>query len=110
FHLFEGTVYGIYEVDGDALQLCITRQGGRRPDSFKSNSSDSRVLQRFARKGDVEVAPQTSLHQNKWLDNWLKRIPAELPKDATAARKWMEENQFTEIRSGALTAEVAKQI
>lgn len=110
FHLFEGTIYGIYEQDGDELKICITRQGGARPDVFKTRSSDFRVLQRFTRKGKAQANAQSGLQQNKWIDNWLSRIPTELPQDAADAQAWMKKNQFEDIRFGDLTPEVAKQI
>lgn len=50
FVLFEGTVHGLYKRVGDKLTLCITRQGGPRPDSFQAKAGDSRVLQTFRQK------------------------------------------------------------
>lgn len=38
------TVYGIFEVSGDALKLCFTRQGGERPKQFISTAGSEVML------------------------------------------------------------------
>ena len=38
------TVYGIFEVNDDALKLCFTRQGGERPKQFSSKAGSEVVL------------------------------------------------------------------
>ncbi|MBN8601789.1 MAG: protein kinase [Planctomycetes bacterium] len=112
FHLSMGTIHGIYEITDDKLVLCITREGGARPDSLASLPNDQRVLQHFTRSAKVATAPATEQppQDNSWINVWLKKIPAELPKDAADAQKWMTDNNFDSISTGELTEEIAQKI
>jgi uncharacterized protein (TIGR03067 family) len=116
FHLSMGTIHGIYEITDDKLVLCITREGGARPDTLASLPNDQRVLQHFTRSAKVTAAPATEQvpnvqpQDNSWINVWLKKIPAELPKDAADAQKWMTENNFESISTGKLTEEMAQKI
>lgn len=116
FLLTMGTIYGIYEMTDDKLVLCITREGGARPDSLTSQANDQRVVQQFTRSAKVttspaiEQVPDIQPQDNSWIETWLKKIPAELPKDATDAQKWMTENNFDSISSGELNEEMAQKI
>jgi RNA polymerase sigma factor (sigma-70 family) len=49
FRLWVGTAYGVYELDGDALTLCVTSGGGARPDGLTTAKNDERILSRFKR-------------------------------------------------------------
>jgi uncharacterized protein (TIGR03067 family) len=116
FHLSMGTIYGIYEITDDKLVLCITKEGGARPDSLTSIANDQRILQQFTRSSKagqasaMEPTPQGQRPNNSWTDMWLKKIPSELPKDADDVRKWMTENNFDSVTNGELTTEVAQKI
>lgn len=112
FHLSMGTIHGIYEITDDKLVLCITREGGARPNSLASLPNDQRVLQHFTRSTKVTAAPPTEQppQDNSWINVWLKKIPAELPKDAAEAQKWMTDNNFDSISTGELTEEIAQKL
>lgn len=47
FKQWQGTAYGISELDGDSLTLCVTRNGGPRPDGLFTTKNDDRILSRY---------------------------------------------------------------
>ena len=49
FTQFQGTAYGVYELEGDTLTVCVTTNGGPRPDQLTTSNSDNRQLSRYAR-------------------------------------------------------------
>lgn len=49
FQQWVGTVHGIYELDGDTLTLCVTREGKPRPEALTTQPHDSRMLSRYKR-------------------------------------------------------------
>ena len=49
FCQWQGTARGIYQLDGDSLTLCVTMNGGNRPDSFSTAKNDGRQLHRYTR-------------------------------------------------------------
>lgn len=113
FVLWEGTAHGLYRLDGDELTLCVTREGGTRPDSFQTKNGDSRVLQTFRRKTKAKVATsQLDERDRAWKDVWMKRIPEELsgPLHRDKAEAWMREHGFTNIVSGDITLKVMQRI
>jgi len=54
FKSWQGASLAIYEVDGDTLKLCVTRNGGPRPDAFQTANGDNRMLVTYRRA----VAPK----------------------------------------------------
>lgn len=120
FKLWEGTVHGLYKLDGDELTLCITRQGGPRPDSFETKAGDARVLQKFRRKPQPGIAPvrpdvadmRPSERDRAWNELWMKRIPEELsgPLHRDKAEAWMRDHGFRDIVSGDITLKVMQRI
>ena len=123
FKLSMGTIQGLYKLTGDELVLCLTRQGGLRPDSFQTKAGDQRMLQRLRRKEkpeNVNASAQTdeaertqdSERDTTWKESWMKRVPEELsghiPRDQ--AEQWMRENGFENIASEDITLKVMKRI
>lgn len=49
FQQWQGTAHGIYELDGDTLTLCVTGDGGPRPDGLATTKNDIRILSRYQR-------------------------------------------------------------
>jgi RNA polymerase sigma factor (sigma-70 family) len=49
FHTWAGSIYGIYQIDGDTLSLCATKDSGRRPGEFSTTMSDGRILTKYQR-------------------------------------------------------------
>jgi uncharacterized protein (TIGR03067 family) len=47
FQQMQGTAHGIYELDGDTLRICVTRNGGPRPDGLITTLNDDRQLLRY---------------------------------------------------------------
>ena len=43
------TLLGIYEIDGDALKICYSPDGGQRPAEFQSKSGSKVILATFKR-------------------------------------------------------------
>lgn len=57
FNLWEGTAHGLAQLSGDELVLCVTREGGPRPDALKTAAGDSRTLKTYQRKGSPTGSP-----------------------------------------------------
>lgn len=113
FVLWEGTAHGLYKQDGNELTLCITREGGARPDSFTTNAGDSRVLQTFRRKANPKnVTSQLDDRDRAWKDSWMNRIPEELsgPLHRDKAEAWMREHGFSDIVSADITLKVMQRV
>jgi uncharacterized protein (TIGR03067 family) len=113
FVLWEGTVHGLYKLNGDELTLCITRQGGARPDSFATNPGDSRVRQTFRRETKPDDATSQAGDRNRaWKESWLKRIPEELSGrlHRDEAEAWMRKHGFQDIVNAEITLEVMRRI
>ncbi len=49
FSEWQGTSHGIYDVDGDALTVCVTMNSGNRPDSFSTAANNGRQLHKYVR-------------------------------------------------------------
>jgi uncharacterized protein (TIGR03067 family) len=49
FNLAFGTIFGIYEFNGEELTLCVTTEGEPRPSGFTTAKSDRRRLTRYQR-------------------------------------------------------------
>lgn len=49
FRQWQGTAHGIYELDGDKLTICVTRNGGPRPGGLSTTKNDDRILSRYQR-------------------------------------------------------------
>ena len=47
FKQWQGTGYGIYQLDGDTLTVCVTINGGPRPDRLSTTNNDDRILSRY---------------------------------------------------------------
>lgn len=107
-----GTIHGLCKIEADELTLCVTREGGPRPDSFQTKAGDSRMLQKFRRaKGATNDQSTTKTDPGKaWTDSWLKRIPNELSGPRDNAQKWMRDQGFKDIVSEEMTLDVMKRI
>ncbi len=118
-----GTIHGLYKLTGDELVLCVTREGGPRPDSFQTKAGDQRMLQTFRRTKkpeSVNASAQTdeadkapdSERDTTWAKSWMKRIPEQLsghiPRDQV--QQWMRDNGFENIVSEDITLDVMKRI
>lgn len=112
FVMRAGTARGLYRVEADELKLCITREGGSRPDSFQTKAGDLRVSQKFRRvKASANFSATTSKETRAaWTDSWMKRIPNELSGPRDNAQKWMRDQGFKDLASGEMTLEVMKRI
>ncbi len=49
FKLWQGTIHGIYALEGDTLTICVTRNGEPRPDKLATMKNDDRILTRYKR-------------------------------------------------------------
>jgi uncharacterized protein (TIGR03067 family) len=49
FRLWQGTAYGVYEIAGEKLTLCVTRNGSHRPEDLSTAVNDGRALTRYER-------------------------------------------------------------
>lgn len=50
FKLLQGTARGIYQIDGDTLTLCITKNGDVRPAQFATAYGDDRTLTKYQKE------------------------------------------------------------
>lgn len=123
FKMWEGTAHGIYRLNGDDLVLCVTREGGPRPDSLKTSAGDLRVLKTYRRTrkpssrdtNSVEELPdRLSVNDSKrtWTSAWIKKVSAEVPDsvDRKGAQQWLREHEFREIETGDITLSVMQKI
>lgn len=49
FNLWQGTAHGIYQLDGDTLTICVTKNGGPRAGKLTTAKEDGRTLTRYQR-------------------------------------------------------------
>lgn len=107
-----GTIHGLYKIEADELTLCVTREGGPRPESFQTKAGDSKMLQKFRRTKKAANEQTTTENDpgKAWTDSWLKRIPNELSGPRDNAQKWMRDQGFKDIVSEEITLEVMKRI
>lgn len=125
FKMWGGTAHGIYRLNGDELALCMTREGGPRPDSLKTFAGDLRVLKTFRRtppspqqktntKAQKDDTDGRSVNDSgrTWTSAWMKKVQAEVPEsvDRAGAQKWLGEHDFREIEAGEITLTVVKKI
>ena len=123
FKLSMGTIQGLYKLTGDELVLCVTRQGGPRPDSLQTKAGDQRMLQTLRRKkkpehinasaqADEAEETQDSVLDRTWTESWMKRIPEQLSGHIRRdkAQQWMRDNGFENIASEDITVEVMERI
>lgn len=54
FHLWQGSIRGVYRLEGDQLTLCVVRDDGARPADFTTRAGDSRILSRYRRASHFE--------------------------------------------------------
>lgn len=101
-----GTAHGIFKIDGDKLVLCVTQNGGKRPTEFESKGGDDRVLTTYERvsKDEPEAVSET---ERNWIESMSKKFPSELPSSLAFgdAEKYLRDQKFTELRSGAISGE-----
>lgn len=101
-----GTAYGIFKVDRAKLVLCVTQNGGERPTEFESKAGENRVLTTYVRveKEEPEAVGETD---RNWIESMSKKFPSELPTSLAFgdAEKYLRDQKFTELRSGAISSE-----
>lgn len=123
FKMWEGTAHGLFQQTGEELVVCVTREGGARPDSLKTTAGDSRVLKTYRHvrktppddtKTQDEYSDERSVKELKrtWTLAWMKKVPDEVPDsvDRAGAQKWLRDHEFQEIETGDFTVEVIKKI
>ncbi|MFO1064048.1 MAG: protein kinase [Pirellulales bacterium] len=123
FKMWEGTAHGIYELKGDELVLCVTREGGPRPDSLKTSAGDLRVLKTYRRmrkpsprdpKAGEENTDRLTVNDLKhtWTSAWIEKVSAEVPDSVNreGAQQWLREHEFREIETGEITLTLMKKI
>ncbi len=123
FKMWEGTAHGLFKQTGDELVLCVTREGGPRPDSLKTTAGDLRVQKTYRRarkpslpdtKVQDEYSDEHSMKESKrtWTLAWMNQVSDEVPDsvDRAGAQKWLRDHEFQEIETGDITVEVMKKI
>lgn len=123
FKMWEGTAHGLFQQTGEELVVCVTREGGARPDSLRTTAGDLRVLKTYRRarktppddtKAQDEYSDERSIKESKrtWTLAWMKKVPDEVPDsvDRAGAQKWLRDHEFQEVETGDVTEEVMKKI
>lgn len=120
--MWEGTAHGIYRLTNDELVLCVTRNGGARPDSFLTKAGDDRVMNTYRRVAnsqaplhppatlvDPELRGETS---REWIDPWIKKITSEIPPSSQrdVVVRWLSKHGFRSVKVADITVDVMKQI
>lgn len=93
---YKGELHGLYEVNGDSLQLALPNlgQSGGRPTELKTSAGRKHRLYTFARDGNVTTADAVA--------EQLKKITKEIEVATTPAT--------TSRRSGGTTEELFRQM
>ncbi|MFO1043338.1 MAG: protein kinase [Planctomycetaceae bacterium] len=122
FKNWEGTTHGLFKLTGDELVICVTREGGPRPDSLKTSAGDQRVMKTYRRthkspqkaKTQAEKTDLAAENDSKrnWTSAWIKKVSAEVPEsvDRAGAQKWLRDQEFQGIETGNVTADLMKKI
>ncbi len=123
FKMWEGTARGLFQQTGEELVVCVTREGGARPDSLRTTAGDLRVLKTYRRarkmppddtKAQDEYSHERSIKVSKrtWTLAWMKKLPDEIPDsvDRAGAQQWLRDHEFQEVETGDVTEEVMKKI
>ncbi|MFO0868920.1 MAG: protein kinase [Pirellulales bacterium] len=127
FRLWPGTCRGLYRLAGDELVVCVTRQGGPRPDSFATAAGDARSRytyrrqQRASRTGGTPPSPaaveqdapeKDGAARQEWIDSWIRKITSEVPDqvDPSGARTWLQHQGFQGLESDRVTGAVLQRI
>lgn len=126
FRCFKGTIHGVYKIDDDRLTICLTKEGGSRPNGFHTASNDLRELKVLTRKQKVNDSPASTEEDTEqedreyrirqvdreWANEWAQKVPKELSADQNEelVRSWMEKNKFQQVRTGELTQDIQLKI
>jgi len=110
--LWEGTGHGLYQLNGDDLILCMTRNGGPRPTAFRTRPGDDQVLETYRRKRAPLAAVDRPEARSAWRAAWVTKVSAGITRSMNrdAARRWLREQGFQNIQSSDITLEVMQRL